>query len=158
MLKHSAPYWAFLLRVERGLRPDPGTLQSVAKAAGTTRRHTVLLSPLHLDAGILSTLGRQLHLCLATWTACLRGWGCSTAGWWGHLVFTSLIEELSREHTAQDVNPPPPSCLLPSDEHLSSLELHFCSPLFFKCYLLWKGIKRKAKSASQPLCRIAAAI
>lgn len=150
MLKHSAPHWAFLPRVERDLQPDPGTLRSVAKAAGTTRRHTVLLSPLHLDAGILSTLGRQLHLCLATWTACLRGWGCSTAGWWGHLVFTALIEELSREHTAQDVSPPPPSCLLPSDGHLSSLELHFVVHCFLNAIYFGKALRGKPRVRPSP--------
>lgn len=154
MLKHSAPHWAFLPRVERGLQPGPGTLRSVAKAAGTTRQHTVLLSPLHLDAGILSTLGRQLHLCLATWTARLRVWGCSTAGWWGHLVFT-----ISHRGVIQGTHCSgrEPLCLLPSDEHLPSLELHFVVHCFLNAIYFGNALRGKPRAQSQPLCRVAAA-
>lgn len=50
-----------------------------------------------------------------------------------------------------------PLCLLPSDEHLPSLELHFVVHCFLNAIYFGNALRGKPRAQSQPLCRVAAA-
>lgn len=102
----------------------------------------MLASCPHLGGNCIFALAPREHA-WESGAAPLQGWG-----WEWYMVFIPLMKELPREHTAHNVS-------LRACHQVMNIPCRsvswapFCSLLLFKCYLLWKGVKRKAKSVSR---------